>query len=32
MSAVKWLVEFSAALERARREGKPVFVDVFSPG
>jgi len=32
MSAVEWLVEFPAALERAQREGKPVFIDVFAPG
>jgi hypothetical protein len=32
MSAVPWVTDYAAALERARSEQKFVLLDVFNPG
>lgn len=29
---IEWESDFDKALERAEREGKPVFLDFFNPG
>jgi len=32
MTAITWEYSYQTAMDRARREGKPVLLDFFAPG